>query len=193
MSTEDAEDLRLTGDLASFEHEMAPRIANALARIQGTTLLVIILGPGKESPGYDKRVQIQTEASRLPGIRALMPEDSLAFELIERKFGFDPSEDYSRSEAVLCEMADLVLALDTPSANGVNQEVGLFAVQAHISPKIVDLLPQGATTAAFGSNLRRQLHKEYFTDDDFHTCRLATSICPRIIRAKQVDKRLGRL
>lgn len=179
---------RFKGEWKEFvEREVTDRLQSL--KVEGTRLLVCVLGPGKGQEGHRKRCEMRDAINEIgDSVQALFPEDEEYIRLVREKVSVP--EDVVSLEKVQVAVSDLIIALDM--APGVGQEVAIFAQDPQIAYKIVDLMPEKYENSkrSFPGRIReeRRLRKKYYSDKEFKSCFLATEVCPTIVRKEQTHK-----
>ena len=149
----------------------------------------MILGPRDGAHGYSKRLQIRDALNAIDGVTARFPEDADFIDVVIKRLQVDPS-DVVALELAQARLAHIILALDISS--GVNQEVAMFSTYRQLRGKIIDLVEDKhrGTPDSFPGHVRRFVRQEFFSEDEFDSCNLATKRCPGLITNEKVHRAL---
>lgn len=144
-----------------------------LRRIEQTALVIFVWGPGKsDSAGYRKRQDIKDALrARFPNSEIYFSEDSEVRDFTQGQFNTLQDEELAHAWN-----ADIVFALDT--AKGVGEEIAQFSSFSGLAEKLVILSHERFRgSQSFAASVRQSLAIEWYSDDDFESCRLAKEIC----------------
>ena len=106
------------------------------------------------------------------------------------------SETIERDEIVklgriLAEVADVIIALEP--GDGVREEVAKFADRRKLREKLFSLLPRRfmrTARSSYSGAVRKEVEKHYYTPEEMELCGLATKICPKHVRSRQIERAL---
>jgi hypothetical protein len=149
-------------------------------KIDGDGKLILICGPGRDHPGFEKRKQIKESLRRaFSKADVFMPEDRQFQEYTARYF----EGDIVRVGLAQGVAADLVIALEVAGAEGVVQEVAIFSQYDDLRAKLMVLSPkQGKKKSAYSGAVRSPLHQEFYSEREYSDCHLAKERVVKLAR-----------
>lgn len=178
----------LEGPLREYAEEQAAFIESFRNKLARTNLWVVVLGPGEDGTGYEKRCEIRDTLNNMQGVRAYFPEDEEYKRYIERRYGLS-SQSIIEITIVQCASAHVVLALET--TEGPREEVAMFSRRDDIWPHLFPLVHEkykGKAHDTLPGHVRNRLQVRHYSDTEMSECHVATQICPEIVRARQIQR-----
>ena len=180
----------LVGELLAHYQKIEERLLALDSRLDRTEMNVLVFGVGKSGPKalYRKRLQIQAELNKIPGVTAILPEDKEYRAAIRARYRL-PDQDPVAIELVQAELADVVIALEP--GPGVQDEVTMCALRRSLASKVFDLQPEewrATAHTSFSGAIRDRVLKQYYSPSDLEECHVATTLCPEHVRRERVMK-----
>lgn len=143
-------------------------------------LKILIWGPGKGQPGYDKRVEIKNR------IKHDFPSTEVKFSEDFRDIEYDELWAQEVEQALSADLV-LILALSL----GPVIEACISKLVSSIASKIFVLIPEEyKDKESFAAQMIRTLRVCYFTPQDLKSCNLIEKACKRV-RTVQMRKLIG--
>jgi len=135
--------------------------------------VILVWGPGESDElSYKKRLDIRDVLTRrFSNSEIYFSEDRELRGLTEGKLNLLQDEELLHAWG-----ADIVFALDT--AKGVGEEIAHFSSFPELAKKLVILShDRFRGRPSFPASLRQNLAIEWYSDEDFESCRIAKEIC----------------
>ncbi|QDT27866.1 hypothetical protein Enr10x_32010 [Gimesia panareensis] len=158
--------------------QLEARLLSLEKNLIGKDMVILIWGPGKKDKNYSKREDIKRELQqRFPEADVFFSEEKQARKQTRNSYPSLIDEELAHATA-----ADIIFALDT--SKGVGEEISVYSEYSQIRGKLIVLSHvKYRRVNTFPAALRRCLHLEYYSDEDYSSCNIAKKICTKHVNA----------